>query len=394
MASVYRKQVTRKLPDGAELFTRKGEQFARWRVNGKPRTAAVSVGKNGELRIRTEAGTFTAKYRDGVGVVREVATGCRDKTAAQAVLRELTGRADKVRSGIRTHAEDAMVDHQHTPLVEHVAAYIAYLRGRNVNAQRVQTTESRLIEVAKVCGFRQLAELNADRLDDWLIEQHAAGRSAAVVNGYREVWQAFGNWCVGKRKTARGKWQFTGEKRLTANPFTGLYGADIKSDRRRERRAMTEPELKRLLHVARLRPLAEIGRLTVAKEPEERKGKRDTWKLAPLDLRRPRRGYQNAPESDLLTIPSTSRKLERRGRERALVYKALVLTGLRRGELASLTVGSLELDATVPFATVECERRKEPPRFRDCFACRLGRRSAAMDRRAPEPSPRRADHRH
>ncbi len=37
--------------------------------------------------------------------------------------------------------------------------------------------------------------------------------------------------------------------------------------------------------------------------------------------------------------------LERLGRERALIYKTLVLTGLRKGELASLTVGQLDLDA-------------------------------------------------
>ena len=39
-------------------------------------------------------------------------------------------------------------------------------------------------------------------------------------------------------------------------------------------------------------------------------------------------------------------------RDRALVYRTLVLTGLRRGELASLTIGSLELAAPTPFAVL------------------------------------------
>lgn len=38
-------------------------------------------------------------------------------------------------------------------------------------------------------------------------------------------------------------------------------------------------------------------------------------------------------------------ELEQLGRERALIYKTLLLTGLRKGELASLTVGQLNLDA-------------------------------------------------
>jgi len=358
MASVYRKTVTRKLPANAELFTRKGERMARWKDrSGKRQTAPVVEGRDGSLRIRTEAGTYTAKYRDGSGIIQETATGCRSKDAAIAVLNELTGRADKVRSGIRTQTEDAIVDHQHTPLAEHIAAYIAYLRGRKVNAQRIQTTESRLTEAAKVCGFRRLADLNADRLDGWLAEQHSVGRSAAVVNGYRDVWQAFGYWCAGKRKTAQGKWSFTGEKRVTSNPFTALYGADVKSDRRRRRRAMTEAELQRLLYVARLRPLAELGRLTIAKDPSERKGKRGTWKLAPLTFDELPAATQRAL-ARLANNPEYAAKLERRGRERALVYKALVLTGLRRGELASLTIGSVELDSAVPYATLQAGDEK------------------------------------
>ena len=44
--------------------------------------------------------------------------------------------------------------------------------------------------------------------------------------------------------------------------------------------------------------------------------------------------------------------LERLGWERALVYKTLALTGLRKGELASLTVGQLELDEAVPYVVL------------------------------------------
>jgi len=40
MASVYRKAVTRKLPAGAELFVRKGEQLARWKTRSGKRLTA------------------------------------------------------------------------------------------------------------------------------------------------------------------------------------------------------------------------------------------------------------------------------------------------------------------------------------------------------------------
>ena len=44
--------------------------------------------------------------------------------------------------------------------------------------------------------------------------------------------------------------------------------------------------------------------------------------------------------------------------ERALIYKTLVLTGLRKGELASITVGQLDLDAPTPFLVLEAADEK------------------------------------
>ena len=43
-------------------------------------------------------------------------------------------------------------------------------------------------------------------------------------------------------------------------------------------------------------------------------------------------------------------KQDRLGRERMLIYKTMLLTGLRLGELASITVGQLHLDAPQPHA--------------------------------------------
>ena len=45
-----------------------------------------------------------------------------------------------------------------------------------------------------------------------------------------------------------------------------------------------------------------------------------------------------------VTTGCKDEQLDRTGRERALIYKTLVLTGLRKNELASITVGQLELD--------------------------------------------------
>ena len=65
---------------------------------------------------------------------------------------------------------------------------------------------------------------------------------------------------------------------------------------------------------------------------------------------RARRRLAKNPE--LITGP------ERLGRERALIYKTFVLTGLRKGELASITVGQLELAGPMPRIVLDAADEK------------------------------------
>lgn len=123
---------------------------------------------------------------------------------------------------------------------------------------------------------------------------------------------------------------------------------------------MTEGELARLLKVARLRPLAEFGRGTVkaagADKPDDPKS-RATWQRNPLTWATLDAATE-AGRKALHKRPDYIGELERRGRERALLYKCLVLTGLRKGELASLTVGQCELDGPTPHITLNAADEK------------------------------------
>ena len=345
MATVYRKSYTKPLPEGAELLNRKGEQFARWRKGGKLKTAPVIVGKGGELRVRIEAETYTAKYRDGQGIVRETATGCRDKTAAQAVLRELTARAERVKSGILSTDDNAVIDHQHTQFAEHVAAYLESHRNRGSSPNTIEGIEIRLRRLQRDCQLTRLSDLTADSIHNWLTVARDAKMAPRTRNSYLEVAKAFANWCV---KT----------KRLLANPLADIAKAEQSTDRRLVRRSLTPTELERLLYAARWRPLADLGRESTRYITP--KG-RATWKLTPLSFDALPDAIERA-RAKLANKPERVAELERLGRERALAYKSLVLTGLRRGELASLTVGSLVLDAPMPYAILEAGDAKNRQR--------------------------------
>ena len=317
MGTVYKETFTKPLPAAAKIIVRKGQRLAEWiDAKGKRRTAPLTAAGD---RITVEAGTYTAKYRDGSGTVCKVATGCRDKTAAESVLAKLERRAELVKGEVLTAAEDAVIDHQQTPLADHIAAFIDHQKAKGIS-RRVNDTRSQLLRVAADCGFRRLADLNATALERWLLGREADGMSAGTRNQYRGAWVTFCNWCIKTRPA-----------RLLSNPFAKVPKADEKTDCRRQRRALTEGELRRLLDVARRRPL--LDRLTVYR------GKRKGERYAKLR-------------------PEVQRRLERLGQERALMYKTLVLTGLRKGELASLTVGQLVLDADPPFLVLDADDEK------------------------------------
>ncbi len=56
MGSVYRATYTKPIPAGAELFTKGGERFARWKNSkGRKQVSPVTTGQDGTDRLRVES---------------------------------------------------------------------------------------------------------------------------------------------------------------------------------------------------------------------------------------------------------------------------------------------------------------------------------------------------
>ena len=163
MGIVFKPFVTRPLPDGAQVVTRAGKPVAVWNdASGKKRQAPTTAGDTPRIRVR--GGTYTAQFKDGAGVVRRVATGCKSLDAARAVLADLEARAEKVKAGIVTQAEANVADHADTPVVEHADAYVAALahkRGkgarRTVSPQHVANVDYTLRLAVAECRKRRVA---------------------------------------------------------------------------------------------------------------------------------------------------------------------------------------------------------------------------------------------
>ena len=245
-----------------------------------------------------------------------------------------------------TLAESDSANHGKVALKRHLDAYQKHLDVKGCAPRRIKMLRARLVRLAEECGFSRLNKMSAEELETWLVAQRDAGMSASTRNGYREAAVCFGNWC---RRT----------RRMTRNPFADVPRADPKTDRRHQRRALTENEIIRLLKVARLRPLAEYGRIVVSKAGNRpRNGRsRSTWTRAPLTLDTIEDAAARAREV-LRDNPAFLEERERIGRKRRLIYKTLVLTGLRKSELGSLTIGQLDLTGPVAYAVLNAADEK------------------------------------
>ena len=164
MGSVTRKTFTKPLPANADVIARQGVKLARWKdTRGKVRTAPLTAGQDGTSRIRVEAATFTARYRDGEGIVVEVATGCRTEDAARQVLAELERKAERVRSGLISPGESRIAQQIGRPIVEQFAAYLDSLTAAGSVEHHRRNVQIYLRRLSVDSKFTRLADLSRGR---------------------------------------------------------------------------------------------------------------------------------------------------------------------------------------------------------------------------------------
>ena len=317
MGNIFRKQTTRALPNGAEFFTKAGDRFARWQSRGKTFTAELT-GSQETPRIVTHSKTFTARYRDHNGIVVERPTGCRDRQAAEQLLRKWEREVEQIRAGILDPKQLESARASSTNLETHLASYEQSLIARNVSAVYRSNTLRAVRRLADDLGFGCIKDISRWAVESWLAKVLGEGMSARSRNHYRDAMVIFLNWCK--------------ESNLISNhDLNKLPKADVREDPRRQRRSLTEDEINRLLTVTATRPLD--------------------------DTRTIRRGAKRGQRSAEVR-PEVIAHLEAVGRERVLAYKTLLFTGLRLNELRTLTVSQLDLTPGAELLKLEAKNEK------------------------------------
>jgi integrase len=295
----YYDQAGRQCPKSeAVLYGDDGQPIMRMievRKDGKTKTKSVPALKPGYKRVEGKAPTWHGAWEDENGKeCREVLH--RNKAAAKILLRKKQNEVEEIiKSGPNARRRVA-------PLAEHVEAFQSFLAALNNTRRHVEKTVQRVRAIIAGCGFTLAADIDADRVQEWLAEQR---RGRMVKDKVRPGWSI-----CSSNHHLRAMKRFTrwldAKDCVRKDPLRGAKMLNADTDRRHERRAVSDEEFSRLLDAARA-GLPFYG----------------------------------------LTGP-----------ERAMLYAVAVSTGFRVGELASVTPRSFDLDARTPSLTVAARSSK------------------------------------
>src|SRR5262249_48707535 len=120
MAHLRKPPYTKPLPPDAEIFTRRGQRFARFK-DRKGKTIEAPMSEDGQ-RIRLLSKKWYGEYRDAHGIVRCVPLST-DRTAAEQMLAERVKRAELGKVGVT----DPFEDYRKRPLADHLDDFRRYL---------------------------------------------------------------------------------------------------------------------------------------------------------------------------------------------------------------------------------------------------------------------------
>jgi integrase len=225
-----------------------------------------------------------------------------DKQVAQALMGELIRQQERGQANLI----DPFKQHLDRSFLDHLTDYMAVVRSTSRSEDHHAEVERVLTKIADACGFKTLRDLTADRVQQYLTKLEC---SATTTNKHRTYVVTFCNYLVGVN-------------RLPVNPinrFSVKRATPKEGEQKRKRQALKPTQVKRLLEAVAAYPVAMAS---------VNKGGRNA-KINPVT--RP------AKLSD-----ETIELLKQRGRERRLLYRIALLTGLRRQEIARLRVMHFE----------------------------------------------------
>jgi integrase len=166
------------------------------------------------------------------GQILEVSLGTPDKQSAEKKRGEL--RQEKERERAKILAPKEMREAAQRSLSEHVSDFVKDVLARGKTEKYAGVLEVRLNRLIAECGWKQVSSVTADSFVTWRTRQKMAPKT---FNEYLNAISGLLNWM---RRQAR----------IAANPLQVVGKVETRGRDTRERRALTDAEMRKLLAVS------------------------------------------------------------------------------------------------------------------------------------------------
>jgi site-specific recombinase XerD len=180
-------------------------------------------------RVKTKSKKWWGRFRDAYGREKRVPLAT-DKSAAEAMLREWVKKVERESAGVA----DPFEKQRNRPIREHLADYKTHLIMKGNTAKHARITSYRIGAIIGGCRFTRIADLSASRVQHYLADLRAGGRSVSCSNHYLRAMKMFTRWLVRDR-------------RATEDVLAHLSMMNADLDIRRQRRTLDQTELTRLV---------------------------------------------------------------------------------------------------------------------------------------------------
>jgi len=230
------------MPEEATVNGRDGT--VTWIVKGKKRTGKLS--KSGKVSI--QANTWTAQYTDETGKVRRVSTKTSNRSEAEKILARYETDIDRIRAGIATREELTHVEARKVTLDEALERFRTKMVATGCTQQHINLTLQRVFQFCCETGIDALAQLRRETVERWLAnEVQKKILTPSSINHYLTAVKSFVKY-------------LTDISLLPKNPLTSIKKLNQEVGQRKQRRALTEEEIERLLRAVSTRKYRTQGK--------------------------------------------------------------------------------------------------------------------------------------
>jgi integrase len=215
---------------------------------------------------------------------RHTCSGTFTKEGTRRIVERVESEIMLRKRGLIDPAQERLVENEKLPLTEHLTVFEGWMESRGCTEKHVVETRSNIDCFVKECGFNSPGMIDGSRVSSYLAGLRRKGLSPRRCNAKLTSIKTF------------TRWLFEND-RIRSDPLKSLKRdyAGERSDKRRQRRALTDEEIGNLFQAAEISP------------------------------------------------PFTSERVSISGIERTVIYRLAINTGLRAAEIRSLTPGDFDL---------------------------------------------------